>query len=121
MVGADIPHTDVVAHDHDDIGPLAGRRGLRLGSCPGDRCACANRGGCGGERGAAKQDIAAVQRSTTALSLILIVLNTHDLLSFRMMHRNPTWLVGVFTASAWRAAWGERRAEFGAAKSGAPF
>ena len=62
VVGADIPHADVVAHDDDDVRPLPGRRWrCRLLRLRGARQSDGRERRSGDERTAAQQQIAAFQ------------------------------------------------------------
>src|SRR4029079_16460895 len=104
VVGADIPHADVVTHDDDDVRPLAGHCGrwsrlLRLcRGCQPDGRECRS----GDKRTAAQQEIAAFHSAARLRNSVVRIsgrkLVTHDALlsvvihtgSVRLMHRKPT-------------------------------
>ena len=106
VIGAEIPHADVVTHDDDDVRPLPGWRGrrcwlLRLrGACQSDGREC--RGG--DERTTTQQEIAAFQSSTDRfrahLRLFRNLIVAHDVILFLVMHLKPTWLAEVSIGSA---------------------
>jgi hypothetical protein len=107
VVGAEVPHADVVAHDDDDVRPLPGRRRWLLSL---RRVRQSNGRECrrGDKRAAAQQQIATFQSfaawRSAVLGLPTHVVLTHEALLCLMMHLKPTWLIEVSTGSAWRAA-----------------
>ena len=115
VVGADVPHADVVAHDDDDVRPLR-----RLApSLPAAALAPASPAP---PRRSAPMRPAAMCRSSSRSRRLSpaplgafpsfeastrISSSCHNVLAFGwflVMHLKPTWLVDVSTGSAWRAA-----------------
>ena len=73
VVGAEIPHTDVVAHDDDDVRTLSGLRSCRLLRLRSLRRRCCSNGRGGGECCAGEQNIAPAK----IVFLSLVVFRTH--------------------------------------------
>ena len=86
VIGADIPHADVVAHDDDDVRPLARRRGRRCWLLRLCRTCQPDRGErrSGDKRTAAQQEIAAFHSAARLRSSVVGIsrrkLVAHDVL-----------------------------------------